>query len=242
MEKYSNGKIYRIDCLTSGDFYIGSTLSDLSKRLREHKYDLKCRSHTIIKNGNCTISLIENYPCLSRNELRKREGHYQRLYKDNESCLNCRIEDRTHDEWIQDNKEYFTEYMRKLYVMNKDKIKEQHIIRKESISQYQKEYKKNKKDKLSQYQKEYRNDKKDKLSQYQKEYLEKNREKINERANEKNKERRILKKKEKQDEDEKKGIFGLKLHCVCGSVIIKYEKEKHFLTKKHIDFMNALIK
>ena len=218
MEKKSNCKIYRIDCLTSGDFYIGSTLSDLSKRLREHKYDLKCRSHTIIKNENYSISLIKNYPCLSRNELRKREGHYQRLHKDNESCLNCRIEDRTHDEWIQDNKEYFTEYMRKLYVMNKDKIKEQHIIRKESISQYQKEY---------------RNDKKDKLSQYQKEYLEKNREKINERANEKNKERGILKKKEKQDEDEKKGIFGLKLHCVCGSVIIKYEKEKHFLTNKH---------
>ena len=50
-----------------------------------------------------------------------------------------------------------------------------------------------------------------------------------------------FKKEGKTRRRRKKGIFGLKLHCVCGSVIIKYEKENHFLKKMHIDFMNALI-
>ena len=233
MENYSNGKIYRIDCLTSGDFYIGSTLYDLEKRLRQHKYDFRCRSHMIIKNENYGISLIENYPCLSRIELRKREAHYQRLYKNNKHCLNCRIEDRTHDEWIEENKEYFIEYMRKMYVNNKDKIKEQHILKSEQISQYQKEYKNENKEKLRQYQKEYKMKNKEKLSQKQKEYLEKNIEMINQKKIEKQE----LKRNEK--EEKVTGVFGVKLHCVCGSVIIKYERKKHFLTKKHIDFINA---
>ena len=67
---YQNGKIYRIDCLTTGKIYIGSTCQPTAaKRLAKHVSGFKTwkktvkgfvTSYPIIERDNCNISIIEN--------------------------------------------------------------------------------------------------------------------------------------------------------------------------------------
>ncbi len=85
MPNYLNGKIYCIT-FTDGRKYIGSTTVELEKRFIGHKAEYnrykkgKLNKVSIfgifdeIGTNNCSISLIESYPCKSRRELNKREG------------------------------------------------------------------------------------------------------------------------------------------------------------------------
>jgi hypothetical protein len=88
---YKNGKIYKIVDKTNGNMYIGSTCQKtLAQRFSQHKsnYRLKNRVYTssfeIIKNGNCEIVLIENYPCDNKDELHARERYYIEI----SNCVN----------------------------------------------------------------------------------------------------------------------------------------------------------
>ena len=91
---YSQGKIYKIVCNKTGLIYIGSTYRSLEERLKEHvdnckKYLDKKSNHLIssiyvIYYNNYTIELIENYPCLNRKELEKKEFYYI----SNSDCVN----------------------------------------------------------------------------------------------------------------------------------------------------------
>ena len=92
MSSYENGKIYKIVCHTTGLQYIGSTKLKLSERLKGHVYAHKywkegkgcdTTSCHVIDNNNYSISLIENYPCSSRNELLLRESHFIETMKPN---------------------------------------------------------------------------------------------------------------------------------------------------------------
>ena len=78
--KYANGKIYRIVSNVSNKQYIGSTIENLSKRIYAHKHPSNKTSSKVIfqEDGieNCKIILIENYPCLSRDQLLMRERHF----------------------------------------------------------------------------------------------------------------------------------------------------------------------
>ena len=86
---YSQGKVYGIyfeDKLR----YVGSTILDLPKRMSYHRQDAKkerCNGkiyQEMNENGieNYYIELIEIVNCNSKEELLKREGHFQRLYRD----------------------------------------------------------------------------------------------------------------------------------------------------------------
>lgn len=82
MPNYNNGKIYKI--VGGNDTYIGSTTAPLSQRMAQHRYvyknDLKNISvHSIFKKyglGNCSIELLEKYPCKNKKELEQREKKY----------------------------------------------------------------------------------------------------------------------------------------------------------------------
>ncbi len=100
MNKYNQGKIYKIVDNTNGNIYFGSTTQKLETRLKQHKL-LKYSSRDIIKNGNYDIVLIENYPSNSRKELESREGYFIR----NNDCVNNIIVSRTPDEYYQEHKE-----------------------------------------------------------------------------------------------------------------------------------------
>ena len=67
---------------------------------------------------NCKIILIENVCAKSKDELIARETYYIRNMK----CVNCRIEDRTEQEYYQDNIEKIKEYKRNYHIKNKENI------------------------------------------------------------------------------------------------------------------------
>ncbi len=81
---FSKGKIYKVSSFLNPSFcYIGSTTCDLPKRYKEHtsrylNYQKHFRTIWIIFEyfglDNCSIQLLEDYPCKSKKELCQREN------------------------------------------------------------------------------------------------------------------------------------------------------------------------
>ena len=83
MERYENGKIYKLVNNVDKEIYIGSTCVSLSKRYWKHrdlapsKPDRKVYKHlNTIGWKNVEIILIESYPCANKMELDKRARHW----------------------------------------------------------------------------------------------------------------------------------------------------------------------
>jgi hypothetical protein len=64
-----------IGSASSDKYYIGSTIKSLNTRFTNHKYDYKlwldnkttwCSSFELIKNDDCYIKLIEDFPCATK--------------------------------------------------------------------------------------------------------------------------------------------------------------------------------
>ena len=84
MPNYQNGKVYSIRSLSRPELiYIGSTTQTLSQRMTGHRRDT-CACREIIDIGDAYIELIENYPCVDKNQLLARENRYMRGL----DCLN----------------------------------------------------------------------------------------------------------------------------------------------------------
>ena len=156
MNKYNNGKIYKIIDNTNGNIYIGSTTKTLKYRLERH-LDSNCISKDIIKNNNYKIELIEDYPCNNKKELLIREQYYINNLK----CINIRNA-------YTDQKKYMKKYNKEYYNNNKNQKKEynkKYIIKnKDKILNQKKEYYNNNKDKILNQNKKYYNNNKDKLN------------------------------------------------------------------------------
>ena len=122
LNRYENGKIYKITDVGYNKCYIGSTCESLSKRMERHRKQYKeyikgrMKKKTtamiysmkwVLRNiENCKIELIENYPCQSKEELFKREGGHIKATE----CVNRQIAGRTQQEWKLDNPEQAREY------------------------------------------------------------------------------------------------------------------------------------
>jgi hypothetical protein len=177
INKYSNGKIYKIVDLAYTKTYYGSTINSINKRFRAHKEgynNWKSGKRTKITVfdifdefgiDNCKIELVELYPCNLKIELERKEGEYIK----NNDCVNKIIAGRTQKEYKEDNKEHYKEYFKKHYEENKEeKLK------------YAKDYR-SKEEVIARnkgYFKEYAEKKKEELKEYRKKYAEKNKEKI----------------------------------------------------------------
>jgi len=159
MNKYQNGKIYKIVCRVTNLVYIGSTTQKyLSDRLKGHVYTFNKKtgnvtSFKILESGDYYIELVELYPCNSKDELLVRE----RYYFDVIDCVNKRRpkitleeEKEVQKEYYQINKKEINDRHKDYYQINKEKIKEerkeQYQINKEKISLQKKEYYKLKKE------------------------------------------------------------------------------------------------
>ncbi len=146
INKYQNGKIYKVISINKTVCYIGSTINSIEGRLEDHKYAyksyLKGASNyygvfELLELGDVTIELIENYPCNSKRELLERESYWV-------SQNNCVKQIRpliTDDERKQydkdryeNNKYIILERNNKYRIKNRDKVlahkNEKHICTK----------------------------------------------------------------------------------------------------------------
>jgi len=106
MPDYQKGKIYKLVDNTNSNIYIGSTTQTLARRKNKHVIDsknygetcnnrlVKYSSHSIIKNGDFDIVLLEYYPCNNKDELRMREQEYIDKY----DCVNSQRAYRTKEQ------------------------------------------------------------------------------------------------------------------------------------------------
>jgi len=122
MPDYSKSKIYKIVSDQTNKIYIGSTIEALSRRMTKHRNDYRrwkngkrnyITSFEILKYDDAIIELIEKYPCDDKDELRAREGYYQKKLKD--KSVNQRIAGRGSKEYYQDNKDSINERRNKKY-------------------------------------------------------------------------------------------------------------------------------
>ena len=132
MNKYQNGKIYKIVDVGYNKCYIGSTCEELSQRMARHRRHYKqflgkqkghirsCNLFDEYGIENCKIQLIEMYPCNSKMELMKREGEH---IKDT-NCVNKIIAGRTRQERREDNSERDSALRKAHYQANKQIIAE----------------------------------------------------------------------------------------------------------------------
>jgi len=159
MPDYKLGKIYR---LSNGHLvYIGSTAQlQLSMRLGDHKSHYKrwvktgkyyTSSFELFKVGTPTIELIESYPCNSKDELRAREGHHQKL----NVCVNKYMAGQTASEYYIANQARISDYQKQYRAANKDKLNKREKI-----------YRATNQAKKSDYQKQYRAANKEKRCEY----------------------------------------------------------------------------
>ena len=79
--RYSRGKIYKIHRDDCEEIYIGGTTrATLAQRLSEHvrgtKHYKNCASSSLVDRPGYTITLLELYPCGSKDELQARKQHY----------------------------------------------------------------------------------------------------------------------------------------------------------------------
>tara|TARA_R110000824_G_scaffold157869_3_gene331403 strand:+ start:3251 stop:3715 length:465 start_codon:yes stop_codon:yes gene_type:complete len=81
---YSKGQIYKLTNPDCTDIYIGSSVRRLSRRLWAHRdhATLGRKSYgNIFETDNYTIEKIEDFPCESSEQLRKREREILELTK-----------------------------------------------------------------------------------------------------------------------------------------------------------------
>lgn len=222
LNKYHNGKIYKITSPQSDKFYIGSTINDIRIRLSKHKNNYKnylngkycyVSSFEVIKYDDCIIELLKEVKCESKTELEIEEGKTIKEYQDR--ILNKNVAGRTKKEYRELNKDISKEYQKNYRELNKDKLKainkEYHELNKDKRKERAKQYYKKNKDMIIEQSKEYRELNKDEVKVKNKEYRELNKDKIKQRKQQ-------------------------KIECICGSIICKDEKSRHDKSKKHISF------
>ena len=177
MPDYSLGKIYRI---TAGNLtYIGSTTEPtLARRLSSHVGNYKrwkdgkhhhMTSYPLIETGQYEITLIELYPCGSKDELHARE----RFHIESTICVNKQIPGRTHKEWRETNAKMIRETVKVYSQANADTIRE-----------YKKTYNQDNAETIRKKSKIYREANRDEINKRQREEREANKDEINKRRRE----------------------------------------------------------
>lgn len=127
MVNYQYGKIYKIE--GSGMVYIGSTTLPLVRRFQFHRSaGNRTNSKKIIEAGECSIVLIEDWPCSSKQELVKREReHIQATV-----CVNLMgtfVGDKqAYNKWYaEQHKERLIEYRKNRYAEHSEDLRQKAV-------------------------------------------------------------------------------------------------------------------
>tara|TARA_R110001606_G_scaffold127039_2_gene261063 strand:- start:3326 stop:3925 length:600 start_codon:yes stop_codon:yes gene_type:complete len=131
---YNNAVIYKIYCknIDIKDIYVGST-TNFKKRVACHKrncnnengkgYNINLYKYIRNNDGwdNWNITVIEEYKCVNKLELHKRERYYLETLH---ATLNMSIPCQTKKEYRENNKNKIKQQQKEHYQKNKDKIKQ----------------------------------------------------------------------------------------------------------------------
>lgn len=173
-------------------------------------------SFEIMKFQDATITLVENWPCKSKDELLQRERYWIDITL---HCINKQLPGRTQKQWNEDNKQHVFEQRRKYREENCDLIQQ----RKKTYSDAHKE---EIRIKSSKYYKEH----KEEVSRKEKIRREKNKE--------------LYKQRDRQKYLRKMHLLKEKMVCeVCANVISKAFYLNHCKSDHHNKFckLNASI-
>lgn len=209
---YKEGLIYKIICKTDDKIcYIGSTYNILSQRWRDHKknYDLW------IKNKNKTKCSI--FPYFEKYGIENFKMIEIKKYK---VCA----------ENIRDKK-HLSVYELLHILKHKNCVnilKPFNPLQKLEIKEYQSNYYEENKDKILQQTKDYNNKNKNKIKISLKNYYNKNKNDILE----------YHKNYHQQNKDKISENRKINVECECGSIIRKYELNRHLKSKKHQNYIN----
>ena len=152
MNKYHNGKIYKIVDVGYNKQYIGSTTEKLSRRFAHHKGCYKAyqrseyrhtRSFDLFEEygvENCKIELLENFKCETKEELLRREGEFIR----DTDCVNKIIAGRTKKEYSEEYREWMLNLKKMYRQTHKQQKQEENRQYRENNSEKIAEYKKQK--------------------------------------------------------------------------------------------------
>ena len=115
--KYNNGKIYIVKNSINEDYYIGSTIQPLRKRLSDHKCDKREKSTALTHymsqcKAKYYIELIKDFPCNFKYELECEEGRIVKEYTNNKpeieynKCINkYKFDNQTYESIQESEKE-----------------------------------------------------------------------------------------------------------------------------------------
>jgi hypothetical protein len=153
MERYQLGKIYKITSEHTDKIYVGSTCKKLlCQRLAAHSSNFNqwkkgktdyTSSFELLGLGSVQITLLEAYPCETKDELLAKEKYWIEQYKDN--IVNKNIPIRTIDEKKEirkkHDKKYYEEYKEKISEKQKKYCEENKQIIIEKAKKYYEENK-----------------------------------------------------------------------------------------------------
>ena len=251
MNKFQDGKIYKIVDVGYNKCYVGSTCESLSQRMARHRYMYNqyttrgkesYRSCNLLFDEfgveNCKIELIEEYPCNNQMELHRREGHYIQC----NDCLNKNVAGRTDKEYREQNKERHRENNKEYYYANKDKRQAYCYANRERIAELQKQYREKNKEHIKAQKKEYREQNIDKIKETYKKWYEEN------KAERNMKSREYHKQNKERDAETMKAYFDrnkerimakreAKYTCICGATLRSDGRYEHERTRKHQEYI-----
>jgi hypothetical protein len=177
MNKYNEGKIYKITSDHTNRIYIGSTTKNLNDRITTHKSyynkwkDNKtrqyCSSYKLYNLGDIKYELLELYKCNNKKELLEREAYY---IKQNYNLVVNKNKPILSEEEKIENKKQMIEYKKEYYEKNKELYKEYYEKNKQQLNEYKKEYYAKNKERIYQQQKVYRAKNKERINELLRKY------------------------------------------------------------------------
>ncbi len=176
---FENGKVYKILNTIDDDVYVGSTCQPLCKRMAKHRNytadKSQCHRPLYVKMklfglDKFYIELIEECPCESKEQLRKREGHYIKLMGTLNVLMAGNTTKETNHNYYENNKEKHAQHSKEYYETHKEQIKqynkEYHDKHKEETAAQQKQHYVENKEIILQRNKKYREQNQDKLKEW----------------------------------------------------------------------------
>ncbi len=133
------GIVYIIECLETGEKYIGSTMRSLEDRYKDHRYRYNCSSRRIIDRGNHTARALEVVDTQDRDQLRIREQYWINRYE----CVNQTRAYRTEEERKAASAKFAKEFKERNPDDNKNRVRRYRERHPEKMNQMRQNWIKN---------------------------------------------------------------------------------------------------